>query len=100
MGRNSPAKALPRVNVYVRKAKIGKTGGCHLFRRTVATLMLENGADIRVIPEIEDGFRTIGEQQDRRKRYPTTAAKGLSWHEVGDRHRRSAALQPRKVHRL
>ena len=40
------------VRSYVRKAKIGKTGGCHLFRHTVATLMLENGADIRVIQEM------------------------------------------------
>ena len=37
---------------YVRKSKIGKLGGCHLFRHTVATLMLENGADIRVIQEM------------------------------------------------
>lgn len=40
------------VRVYVRKSKIGKMGGCHLFRHTVATLMLENGADIRVIQEM------------------------------------------------
>ena len=30
-------------------AGIGKTGSCHLFRHTMATLMLENGADIRFI---------------------------------------------------
>ena len=34
---------------YVKAANIGKTGSCHLFRHTMATLMLENGADIRFI---------------------------------------------------
>lgn len=37
------------VREYIEKAKIGKTGSCHLFRHTMATLMLENGADIRFI---------------------------------------------------
>ena len=40
------------VRVYLAKSKIGKMGGCHLFRHTVATLMLENGADIRVIQQM------------------------------------------------
>lgn len=40
------------VRVYLAKSKIGKMGGCHLWRHTVATLMLENGADIRVIQEM------------------------------------------------
>jgi integrase/recombinase XerD len=34
---------------YVNQAQIGKHGGCHLFRHTMATLMLEGGADIRFI---------------------------------------------------
>ena len=34
---------------YVKRAEIGKRGGCHLFRHTMATLMLEGGADIRYI---------------------------------------------------
>lgn len=37
------------VRKYVNQANIHKTGSCHLFRHTMATLMLENGADIRFI---------------------------------------------------
>ena len=40
------------VTGYVKKAKIGKIGSCHLFRHTMATLMLEGGADIRYIQEM------------------------------------------------
>jgi integrase/recombinase XerD len=34
---------------YIDQAQIGKRGACHLFRHTMATLMLEGGADIRYI---------------------------------------------------
>jgi integrase/recombinase XerD len=34
---------------YVKAANIGKEGSCHLFRHTMATVMLENGAGIRYI---------------------------------------------------
>jgi integrase/recombinase XerD len=34
---------------YISAADIGKKGSCHLFRHTMATLMLEGGADIRFI---------------------------------------------------
>lgn len=37
------------VKKYIEQADINKTGSCHLFRHTMATLMLENGADIRYI---------------------------------------------------
>jgi integrase/recombinase XerD len=37
------------VREYIEAAQIGKQGSCHLFRHTMATLMLENGADIRFI---------------------------------------------------
>ena len=34
---------------FDQSAEIGKKGSCHMFRHTMATLMLENGADIRYI---------------------------------------------------
>jgi integrase/recombinase XerD len=37
------------VGNYVAAAGIGKEGSCHLFRHTMATVMLENGAGIRYI---------------------------------------------------
>ena len=37
---------------YVKKANVGKSGSCHIFRHTMATLMLENGADIRFIQQM------------------------------------------------
>lgn len=40
------------VRRYVEKAHVGKTGSCHLFRHTLATVMLEGGADVRYIQEM------------------------------------------------
>jgi integrase/recombinase XerD len=40
------------VKERIDAAKLGKTGACHLFRHTMATLMHENGADIRFIQEM------------------------------------------------
>lgn len=37
------------VKKYIAQAGIDKSGACHLFRHTMATLMLDNGADIRHI---------------------------------------------------
>lgn len=37
---------------YVRRSGVGKPGSCHLFRHTMATLMLEGGADIRFIQQM------------------------------------------------
>lgn len=39
------------VRDYVNAAETGKRGACHLFRHTCATLMHENGADIRFIQQ-------------------------------------------------
>ena len=40
------------VKECVDAAGIGKRGSCHMFRHTAATLMLENGADIRIIQQL------------------------------------------------
>ncbi len=40
------------VSLHVRHADLGKSGSCHLFRHTMATLMLENGADLRFIQQM------------------------------------------------
>jgi len=37
------------VREAVNDSGIGKRGSCHMFRHTMATLMLENGADVRFI---------------------------------------------------
>jgi integrase/recombinase XerD len=40
------------VRTHVDAADIGKRGACHMFRHCMATLMLENGADIRYIQQM------------------------------------------------
>jgi len=48
-GPLTPKRLSGRIKNYVKKAGIDKVGSCHMFRHTAATLMLENGADIRFI---------------------------------------------------
>lgn len=50
--RLDPSNVTRVVSEYVRDSGIGKEGSCHMFRHTMATLMLENGADIRYIQQI------------------------------------------------
>jgi len=47
--RLAPRKLSDRMSRYIRTSGVGKSGSCHLFRHTTATLMLEGGADIRFI---------------------------------------------------
>lgn len=46
----SPTGMSKLVREYI--ADGGKTGSCHLFRHTMATLMLEGGADVRYVQEM------------------------------------------------
>ncbi len=41
-----------RVRAYIAAAGVDKKGSCHLLRHSVATLMLEGGADIRYVAEM------------------------------------------------
>lgn len=44
-----PVHLTKLVREYVLAADLGKKGSCHMFRHTMATLMLEGGADVRFI---------------------------------------------------
>ncbi len=48
-GPVSPERMSALVRQYVNTAGLGKKGSCHLFRHTMATLMLEGGADLRYV---------------------------------------------------
>jgi integrase/recombinase XerD len=51
-GAITPDTLTERVKKYVDASKVGKRGACHLFRHTMATLMLEGGADVRYVQEM------------------------------------------------
>lgn len=51
-----------RVRMYFEQIGVVRRGSCHLFRHTMATAMLDNGADIRHVQEML-GHRQIGTTQ-------------------------------------
>jgi integrase/recombinase XerD len=51
-GPLAPKRLSELVRRYIEASGVGKSGSCHLLRHTMATLMLEAGADIRHIQEI------------------------------------------------
>ena len=52
-GRPCTGKRLSQLcGDYVKAAGVGKVGACHIFRHTMATHMLEGGADTRFIQQM------------------------------------------------
>ena len=47
-----PNKLTAVIRDCIKQADIGKSGSCHIFRHTMATHMLENGAGVRFIQEM------------------------------------------------
>lgn len=48
----NPGYLTQLAKTYIDAADTGKRGACHIFRHTMATLMLEGGADLRCVQEI------------------------------------------------
>lgn len=50
-GAFSIARMTGLVEGYIKQSGVGKNGSCHMFRHTAATLMFDEGADLRVLQE-------------------------------------------------
>jgi integrase/recombinase XerD len=48
----SPDSLTEYARCYLTASGVSNPGACHIFRHTMATLMLENGADLRYIQAI------------------------------------------------
>ncbi len=58
----TPNRLTMIVREYIRAADTGKGGSCHAFRHSLATGMLDNGADIRHV-QAQLGHADIGTTQ-------------------------------------
>jgi integrase/recombinase XerD len=47
-----PSRLSEQVRRYLARSGVGKPGSCHVFRHTMATLLLEHGADVRYVQAI------------------------------------------------
>jgi integrase/recombinase XerD len=47
-----PSRLSEHVHGYLARSGLGKPGSCHVFRHTMATLLLEGGADVRYVQAI------------------------------------------------
>ena len=78
------------VRDYVEQANLGKSGACHMLRHTMATLMLENGADIRYIQEML-GHSELAEHADlHASLHPAAEANPLGHASRRDRSKRKS----------
>lgn len=47
-----PTKRSEQIRRYLARSGLGKTGSCHVFRQTMATLLLDGSADVRYVQAI------------------------------------------------
>lgn len=78
---------------YVVASGVGKAGACHLFRHTMATLMLEGGADIRYIQAMLGHARLDTTQIYTQVTIRTLQAVHAATHPGADLARHRAALE-------
>jgi integrase/recombinase XerD len=71
--------------------RIGKPGACHIFRHTMATLMLDGGADIRYIQQMLGHANITSTQVYTQVSLRTLAAVHAATHP-------GASNQPRRQH--
>jgi len=74
---------------YILASKIDKKGSCHIFRHTLATLMLDGGADIRYVQEI------LGHESLRTTQIYTRVSIG-KLKEIHEKTHPGANLKPRR----